>query len=81
MTQKALKSLFKPRKPLAERPVFRKPCPCLPATKSGCRERATVVLLAAGMECPHCHLASLLEREGNLILCPICGYGTHRPVT
>ncbi|MEW5763556.1 MAG: hypothetical protein ACOYXN_03685 [Acidobacteriota bacterium] len=81
MTSKDSRPLFKPRKPLSSRPVFRKPCPCLPATRSGCPEKQTLVFLAAGMECPHCHLASLAEREGALIQCPICGYGTHRPVT
>lgn len=81
MTSKVPRPLFKPRKPLSHRPVFRKPCPCPPASKFGCPERRSVVFLAAGMECPYCHLASLEEREDNLIVCPVCGYGTHRPVT
>ena len=70
--------LFKPRGQRKAAPRFRKPCPCPPSRGSGC---SSVVFLAAGMECPHCRLASLAEGEGNEIRCPVCGYGTHRPVT
>lgn len=68
--------LFRPPK----KPSLRDPCPCLPSTRSGCRNR-TVVYVAAGSECPHCHLATLREEPGGEIRCPVCGYGTHRPVT
>ncbi|MGC8724148.1 MAG: hypothetical protein ACP5VF_09800 [Acidobacteriota bacterium] len=70
-------SLFRPRSECRRPARVRKPCPC-PKNSDSCR---TVVMLAAGMECPFCHLAPLREEAGGMIACPVCGYGTHRPVT
>ena len=39
----------------------------------------TIEILVEGQECPFCHFAKL-EREGDEIVCPICGYG-HKPCT
>lgn len=39
----------------------------------------TIEILVKGQECPFCHFAKL-KREGDEIVCPICGYG-HRPST
>ena len=40
---------------------------------------STVEILTEGQECPFCHFAKL-KRDGDEIVCPICGYG-HRPST
>ncbi len=53
-------------------------CPCTQSRAGGCRK---TVFLVAGMECPHCHFARLGQTEPGELRCPICGYGTHRPVT
>lgn len=38
-----------------------------------------IEILVEGQECPFCHFAEL-KREGNEIVCPICGYG-HKACT
>jgi uncharacterized Zn finger protein (UPF0148 family) len=43
------------------------------------KPEGTIEILMEGQECPFCHFAKL-KREGDEIVCPICGYG-HRPVT
>ena len=37
----------------------------------------TIEILVEGQQCPFCRFAKL-KREGNEIVCPICGYG-HKP--
>ena len=39
----------------------------------------SIEILAEGQECPFCHFAQL-KREGDEIVCPVCGYG-HRACT
>ena len=39
----------------------------------------TIEILVEGQECPFCHFARL-KREGDEIVCPVCGYG-HRACT
>lgn len=39
----------------------------------------TVEILVDGQECPFCHFAKL-KRDGDEIVCPICGYG-RKPCT
>jgi len=39
----------------------------------------TIEILIEGEECPFCHFAKL-KREGDEIVCPICGYG-HKACT
>jgi rubrerythrin len=34
----------------------------------------SVEILAEGQECPFCHFAKL-QREGDEVICPVCGYG------
>jgi hypothetical protein len=34
----------------------------------------SVEVLMEGQECPFCHFARL-KREGDEIICPVCGYG------
>jgi hypothetical protein len=48
---------------------------------SGSAACRTVVYLSPGMECPNCHMATLEKADQGPVACPICGYGTHRPVT
>jgi hypothetical protein len=48
---------------------------------SGAAACRTVVYLTPGMECPNCHMATLEKADQGPVACPICGYGTHRPVT
>jgi ribosomal protein L37AE/L43A len=38
-----------------------------------------IEILIEGQECPFCHFARL-KREGDEIVCPVCGYG-HRACT
>jgi hypothetical protein len=38
-----------------------------------------IEILIEGQECPFCHFAKL-KRDGNEIVCPICGYG-YKPCT
>jgi hypothetical protein len=40
---------------------------------------SAVEILIEGEECPFCRFAKL-KRDGNEIVCPICGYG-HKPCT
>ncbi len=40
---------------------------------------STLEILRQGQECPFCHFAEL-KRDGEEIVCPICGYG-RRPCT
>jgi ribosomal protein L37AE/L43A len=41
----------------------------------GCPTKKSVIeVLVEGQKCPFCHFAEL-KREGNEIVCPICGYG------
>nr|MBN2278852.1 hypothetical protein [candidate division Zixibacteria bacterium] len=35
----------------------------------------TVVYISEGQLCPNCGFASLQREPGNIIRCPICGYG------
>ncbi len=39
----------------------------------------SIEILIEGEECPFCHFAEL-KRDGDEIVCPICGYG-RRPCT
>ncbi len=48
-------------------------------TQSQQRSENTIEILVEGQECPFCHFAKL-KREGDEIVCPICGYG-HKPST
>jgi hypothetical protein len=76
MTTSHAPSIFKPRPPSKGR-RFRKPCPCQRATDP-C---STVEMVSVGQDCPHCGLEKLRLIEGSEVRCPICGFGTHRPVT
>jgi hypothetical protein len=40
---------------------------------------STVEILSQGQDCPFCHFAKL-KRDGDEIVCPVCGYG-HKPCT
>jgi hypothetical protein len=40
---------------------------------------SAIEILAEGQECPFCRFAKL-KKDGNEIVCPICGYG-HKPCT
>ncbi len=77
MSAEDLSVRFKPRKKTAGA--------CRRRVKSGCAspESAcrTIVTLTPGTECPNCRLANLEKVEGRKVVCPVCGYGTHRPVT
>jgi hypothetical protein len=77
MTASRPSSIFKPRPSSTKGRRFRKPCPCA-KTSDSCQ---TVEMLAVGQKCPHCGLDRLRLVEGGEVRCPICGYGTHRPVT
>jgi ribosomal protein L37AE/L43A len=40
---------------------------------------SNIEILVEGKECPNCHFIQL-KREGDQIVCPVCGYG-HKPGT
>ncbi len=40
---------------------------------------SAVEILSEGQDCPFCHFGKL-KRDGDEIVCPICGYG-HKPCT
>jgi ribosomal protein L37AE/L43A len=37
---------------------------------------ASVVIVREGQLCPNCRFAKLVREHGNIIQCPVCGYGT-----
>lgn len=43
----------------------------MPDKKGG---RMAIEILVEEQECPFCHFAKL-KKDGNQIVCPICGYG------
>ncbi len=77
MSAEHLSVRFKPRKKTAGACRRRVKASCASA-ESTCR---TIVYLTPGAECPNCRLANLEKAEGGKVACPVCGYGTHRPVT
>jgi hypothetical protein len=36
----------------------------------------SVVIVREGQLCPNCQFAKLVREPGNIIKCPVCGYGT-----
>lgn len=72
--------LFRPRKSVGcAKRKKRVPCGCQKVGgEGGCTD---IIYLSAGSECPHCGMAALAENSPGVVTCPICGYGTNRPVT
>ncbi|MEW6015943.1 MAG: hypothetical protein AB1690_11535 [Candidatus Zixiibacteriota bacterium] len=38
-------------------------------------ENSAIVYIKEGQLCPNCRFAKLVKEPGNIIRCPICGYG------
>ncbi len=43
---------------------------------SGGESSESVVIVREGQLCPNCRFAKLVREPGNIIQCPVCGYGT-----
>jgi ribosomal protein L37AE/L43A len=45
-------------------------------TSNGKSCPTSVVIVREGQLCPNCRFARLVREPGNIIQCPVCGYGT-----
>lgn len=43
---------------------------------SGGESSKSIVIVHEGQLCPNCKFARLVREPGNIIKCPVCGYGT-----